>query len=563
MGRTEDLLDMVVLCTNADSAGARALGSELLDADGITLAEASRITAILALAEYLDANYSGAVVEAERGIELARASGDPDSVLLALAMRLLASAGTAWTAADPTDDYFAEVWRDRGRLSELDPEFRMIAGHVLVEATLSTGRMSEALEVLDDLAELQELRSPAAVARHAYPPFMKLQWARVAYFQGRLNDALPIVKAVADESRSNGNLLWESLAQGYLAVISAYRGDKATTRECVELMLAPFEKPVGYLGGAVYAIAGYALFAIGDTDRAAELGALGGGDEDLSNLQVGDRALTFELLVSAALARGDLAEAERWGSRSLALAAHPASAPIVEGIVAQIDLARGETAASAELAAVAAARARLTGRYLDAARADLLRARALAASGLRDSAVRELTEFAHGAQRDGIHVLFASANAELRRLGRRLPPAPGGGWASLSERERQIAVLAAEGFSNQVIGSTLFLSGRTVQSYMSRVLAALEIPSRTALPRHVADLRLGSPRDDLPALTPRQWQVAALVAEGLSNQHIASELNISVKTAEKHIGEILQRWRVTSRTSIAHLVIAETERSAG
>ena len=563
MGETADLVEIVVLTANNETNAARALAAKLLSGDATTISYAAHVTAFLTLTEYIDANYSGAILQAERSLALARRSEDPDAILAALSARILASAGTTWGAADPEGNWFADAWAMRDHLDSMEPNLRMIIGHLFVEGTLSTGRMSEAAELLDGLAEVRTLRPAADAERRPYPPFMQLQPARIAYFQGRINAALPIARAVAVEAERTGNLLWQTLATGYLAVAAAHLGDKVSTRAYVSGMIASFPEPTGYLGASLYAGAGYALFAIGDIQRAAELGELGGGDEDLTRLQVGDRALTFDLLVSAALLRDDLTSAERWGANSLALAAHPAAAPIVQGIVARIDLARGDNASSAEHARVASARARLTGRYLDAARADLIRAKALAASGSVESAVRELTDIAHGAERDGLQTFRANANSELRRLGKRLQPRPGGGWTSLSERERQIAVLAAEGFSNQVIGATLFLSGRTVQSYMSRVLSALDISSRAALPRNVVALRLGSPRDDLPALTPRQWEVATLVADGLSNQELAARLDISVKTAEKHIGEILQRWGVTSRTSIAHLVVTETMRSAG
>lgn len=52
-------------------------------------------------------------------------------------------------------------------------------------------------------------------------------------------------------------------------------------------------------------------------------------------------------------------------------------------------------------------------------------------------------------------------------------------------------------------------------------------------------------------MSPRQAEVAALVAQGLSNQLVAQRLGITVKGVEKHVGDILRRWSGTSRFDLA------------
>ena len=61
------------------------------------------------------------------------------------------------------------------------------------------------------------------------------------------------------------------------------------------------------------------------------------------------------------------------------------------------------------------------------------------------------------------------------------------------------------------------------------------------------------PRDTPPltALTPREREVAALVAEGCSNGEIARRLYISTKTASVHVSNILAKLGMTSRTEVA------------
>lgn len=46
----------------------------------------------------------------------------------------------------------------------------------------------------------------------------------------------------------------------------------------------------------------------------------------------------------------------------------------------------------------------------------------------------------------------------------------------LSDRERQVLELMAEGRSNLAISERLFLGVRTVESYVSNILARLEVP---------------------------------------------------------------------------------------
>jgi DNA-binding CsgD family transcriptional regulator len=64
------------------------------------------------------------------------------------------------------------------------------------------------------------------------------------------------------------------------------------------------------------------------------------------------------------------------------------------------------------------------------------------------------------------------------------------------------------------------------------------------------------------ALTPREGEIAGLVAQGLSNKEIASKLVISQRTAETHVEHILTKLGFTSRAQIAAWVAEEEARSA-
>jgi DNA-binding NarL/FixJ family response regulator len=72
---------------------------------------------------------------------------------------------------------------------------------------------------------------------------------------------------------------------------------------------------------------------------------------------------------------------------------------------------------------------------------------------------------------DDTFILILSDRAHLRRR-------PQTGWRSLTEMERQVAALVAAGQSNPDIAAQLFISRRTVESHVSRILAKLQVSSR-------------------------------------------------------------------------------------
>jgi non-specific serine/threonine protein kinase len=74
------------------------------------------------------------------------------------------------------------------------------------------------------------------------------------------------------------------------------------------------------------------------------------------------------------------------------------------------------------------------------------------------------------------------------------------------------------------------------------------------LPPHPDHLPAPAPAPaDLPAagLTSREWEIAGLVAEGLSNREIAGRLVISKRTVDAHIEHIYSKLGVSSRVQLA------------
>ncbi len=60
---------------------------------------------------------------------------------------------------------------------------------------------------------------------------------------------------------------------------------------------------------------------------------------------------------------------------------------------------------------------------------------------------------------------------------------------------------------------------------------------------------------DLSVLTPRESEVLQLIARGLSNSEIASELFISRHTVKNHVSNIYKKLGENDRTRVALLAI--------
>jgi DNA-binding NarL/FixJ family response regulator len=66
----------------------------------------------------------------------------------------------------------------------------------------------------------------------------------------------------------------------------------------------------------------------------------------------------------------------------------------------------------------------------------------------------------------------------------------------------------------------------------------------------------------LGCLSPREADVARLIAKGDSNRQIASELDIKLNTVQVHVGRILHKLQVPSRAGVARLItLAELDES--
>ncbi|GIH46763.1 Tetratricopeptide repeat-containing protein [Microbispora rosea] len=151
-------------------------------------------------------------------------------------------------------------------------------------------------------------------------------------------------------------------------------------------------------------------------------------------------------------------------------------------------LARQDPSAAAQAAEEAARLLAAGERRLDAGRALLTAGLAhLGVPGGRSRARENLRAAAEVFDSCGARALKARTERELRRLGVRVgggaTTAAGGEAArfGLSPRELEVALLVAEGLTNQQVAQRLFLSVRTVETHLSRIFAKLEVTSRVGV----------------------------------------------------------------------------------
>lgn len=85
----------------------------------------------------------------------------------------------------------------------------------------------------------------------------------------------------------------------------------------------------------------------------------------------------------------------------------------------------------------------------------------------------------------------------------------------------------------------LDVRGPPLVSYLDELAASLAEPTN-----------LNLPKKSLP-FSPREFEVAELIVEGLTNSEIANRLSVSQITVKKHVSQLLKKMEVKNR---AHLI---------
>lgn len=342
---------------------------------------------------------------------------------------------------------------------------------------------------------------------------MRTNEALCALRAGRLRDAWTMSDEAVEIARTapTRRFLWWTLFGRSMALGRAGDPDQARAAlaecEAVAATLPPHPHVTLWTGF----VRAFSTAALGDPAGALrDLERLAGGP-DLPLVLNGDRHYARMIAIAVALGDGDLETAERWAAEGEDWAAEA-------GLVGQlgwalrgramVTAARGALDDAAAQAAASAGAFERAGVLVEAQRSRIAAAGCLVEAGRRDEAVELLTLAEQALHEVGAERDRTAAVRELRRLGRRVAPratepaaaradAPGSALAALSEREREVADLVAQGRTNREVADALFLSTKTVETHLRNIFAKLGVSSRTAVAsvvereRHAATLAAG------------------------------------------------------------------------
>ena len=215
-------------------------------------------------------------------------------------------------------------------------------------------------------------------------------------------------------------------------------------------------------------------------------------------------------------------------------------------------------------------------------RGDYPAARRLLARGLRakgpfsapHNTVASLAAAARLAAKHGEHARAARLAGAAEAISRGVDAVPDSG--SAADRALAAALRSARTALGQEAYRRAHTEGRALSPEQAVAYALEDAPAAAAAPRPSA----GAPHAGLPAagppadgpahglyhappptaapalppgarLTAREREVAALVAEGLSNRALAARLVVTVRTAENHVQRLLDKLGLGSRTRLA------------
>lgn len=266
------------------------------------------------------------------------------------------------------------------------------------------------------------------------------------------------------------------------AALAAHRGEIADARARSERALALADASGVQIAQSGHRwVLGFIELSLGNA--AAALVYLRRGWEIRDEIRILEPGHRLELAdtLEALIAVGELDEAERllvpWEERSRALDRAWALA-ILARCRALVLAARGDFAgASASFERALAEHARIEDPFQHAR--TLLALGAMQRRVKQRGAARETLEQALGIfEQLGAPLWAEKARAELARIGGRAPSRGG-----LTEGERRIATLVAEGHTNREVAAALFLTEHTVETVLSRAYRKLGVHSRGELTR--------------------------------------------------------------------------------
>jgi DNA-binding CsgD family transcriptional regulator len=429
-------------------------------------------------------------------------------------------AGNVWYLARERDERLFATWAgalcslasaSENRLAQARTELRQAEE---ICAALSDEELIEQIDVLGYLAQASSLleRTDAALdysrrgmrlaqssGQSPFIPGQLVLETNALLMKGRIAEAVAVAETATDAAVLTGNEQFAVWALWSDAMACSIAGDTVRALSSArEAAARAANMPETFFSSLSRLHLAAALNAAGDPAGArAELTAFEAGpDQRLLDLRGGQG---WELLIQTQLALGDIdaaaasAKIAEARARSTSLPQRTATAVCARAAVL---LASDDAAGAVDAAREAVPLADSTGNPLLGARARFLLGSALRRVGELERAVPEL-EYAERTLFEAGALREADAAAqELRRLGWRGPRRTRGGTSG---------------------------RGSGVES----------------------------------ALSPRELEVATLVAAGKRNREVAAALFLSEKTVESHLARIYDKLGVRSRAALATLLTAD------
>jgi non-specific serine/threonine protein kinase len=156
-------------------------------------------------------------------------------------------------------------------------------------------------------------------------------------------------------------------------------------------------------------------------------------------------------------------------------------------------------------------------------------------------------------QPDKAALLFGAANTVRRSMNSPVPP------ADRVEHERTVAEVRTA-LGNETFQAA-WTAGQTMateswEKVISYALAQPPLSELEIVPDRLPS-RLEADKQKFGGLTTREREVATQIAQGKSNQAIAAELFVGLKTVEAHVTRILSKLGFNSRAQIAGWAVAK------
>ncbi|HMQ32620.1 MAG TPA: LuxR C-terminal-related transcriptional regulator, partial [Chloroflexaceae bacterium] len=466
-------------------------------------------------------------------------------------------------------------------------------------ATLNVPVLAASLARLEALlAEPQAAAPPPPWA--TFHADLDLLRGVLAYVQGRLDDAIPLLQAGLDQEHGLG-LTGQALMVLGRAYVAAGRYLEGV--RLIEARRAQARSQQGQVGELSHSVALCAMHGL-----AGSLEALRREAERLSRAiadnQAGDYWVCYAEanLGRAAYERSDLVTAARhftavverryqtnaavtigaliglaviaalqgaaavtagYADEARALAVEigsPFARNEAAGCAARLALAQGELPAALEAAAEIARDPHLgSSSWYAMELPQLSKAAALIASGTAgdlaraEAAIADVLAQVEAQHNTRPHVCALASLALLRQ-------AQGRAKGALEALEGAVAIAAPRGYLRALAdrGPGLrplleaLAGGGTEPDYVARVLGAMAAPA----PPAPSDRMLQVPRAGLEVLTHREGEILALLAERLSDKEIADRLTIALNTVRKHTSTVYGKLGVNSRREAVEMARA-------